>query len=311
MVPARLGCVSDNAFFSDRTGPAVPRVSEEISANAWRGLTALIQARIRDGALARAFPRYDCPDDSGNLTGTDEELFFNSLMAYIPQFHDVGLDPNRPPGTTIALDIVDFVAQHIDQPTRRDFHEYFGHAHFFFPQHHSPWNAPGETQFQKDVDLLFARNGIAFTLGGDMRVRRLGPPEARPLISDFKPRTGDPQLDAKLTDAMYRFQSRTPVDVQDALEKLWDAFERLKTLEPGTNKADSVTRLLDRADAGPFRDELESESRALTRIGNKFTIRHHERDKYNLMDNNARDYLFIRLAGLIGFVLRRTGRMAQ
>jgi hypothetical protein len=35
-----------------------------------------------------------------------------------------------------------------------------------------------------------------------MRVPRLGPPEARSLISEFTPNSGDRQLDAKLNDAM-------------------------------------------------------------------------------------------------------------
>jgi hypothetical protein len=63
-----------------------------------------------------------------------------------------------------------------------------------------------------------------------MRIHRLGPPEARQLISDSRPKTGDPQLDAKLVEAVSRFQSHTRTDRQDALEKLWDAFERLKAV---------------------------------------------------------------------------------
>jgi hypothetical protein len=48
--------MSDSTFYSDRAGQARPRVSQEVSANARLGLLALIQARIRDGSLARAFP---------------------------------------------------------------------------------------------------------------------------------------------------------------------------------------------------------------------------------------------------------------
>jgi hypothetical protein len=59
----------------------------------------------------------------------------------------------------------------------------------------------------------------------------------------------------------------------------------------------------------PFRVELEAEFRALTKIGNDFTIRHHEHDRYDLPSDHARDYLFIRLVGLIAFVLRQTRRM--
>lgn len=51
------------------------------------------------------------------------------------------------------------------------------------------------------------------------------------------------------------------------------------------------------------------EFRYLSRIGNEFTIRHHERGKADLPDVQARDYLFIRLAALIAYVLRQTGRI--
>jgi hypothetical protein len=149
-------------------------------------------------------------------------------------------------------------------------------------------------------------------IDGSAGIHRLGPPEGRRLISDFRPNTRDPELDAKLMDAMSRFQSRTPADHQDALEKLWDAFERLKTLETGPNKKASVAKLINRsAPTAPLRAELEAEFIALTKIGNSFTIRHHERDKHELPNDHSRDYLFVRLAGLIAFVLHQTGRMAS
>jgi hypothetical protein len=71
----------------------------------------------------------------------------------------------------------------------------------------------------------------------------------------------------------------------------------------------NLCKLLDSSAADPFRAELESEFNTLTKIGNNFTIRHHEHGKHALPNDHARDYLFIRLVGLIAFVLRQTGRM--
>ncbi|WP_327044811.1 hypothetical protein OG320_24125 [Microbispora sp. NBC_01189] len=67
----------DNAFYSDRIGQSLSRTSEEMSAPAWRGMTVLIQQRLDDGSLARAFPEYNCPDDPGRntITGTDRKHF--------------------------------------------------------------------------------------------------------------------------------------------------------------------------------------------------------------------------------------------
>lgn len=137
----------------------------------------------------------------------------------------------------------------------------------------------------------------------------------RPLISDFSPATGDSQLDNKLNDAMVRFLSRDPSARRDALEKLWDAFERLKTLELGGGplKKSSASQPLTRAASGsePFRELLENEFKALTGIGNDFTIRHHEHDKEDVPTDAAIDYLFVRLTSVISVVLRHTGRMAS
>ncbi|MET9580749.1 hypothetical protein ABZY30_35240 [Streptomyces massasporeus] len=344
--------MTESAFYSDRAGLGKARVSETISAEAWAGLTALIQQRINDGSLARAFPLYACPDDPGRntVTGTDEEKFLRSLTAHVPDLvvppvaPDPGqdgkpaetagwpsgeshvaqhprspLDPDKVPDTATALDLIDFVALHIDQPTRRSSHNWnFDHTHYSFQQHdhfHDTELTPGQDQLRHDIDLLFARNGIAYTVGDDMRVRRLGPPEALPLISDFRPSTGDPQLDSKLKDAMERFLSRNSADRRDALEKLWDAFERLKTLElgGGSLKKSSVSQLLTRAASGsePFRELLEAEFKTLTGIGNDFTIRHHEHDKEDVPTDAAIDYLFVRLVSAISLVLRHTGRMAS
>ncbi|MGW2100010.1 hypothetical protein ACWCPX_20270 [Streptomyces olivaceoviridis] len=345
--------MTESTFYSDRAGLGKARVIETITAEVWAGLTTLIQQRIDDGSLARAFPLYACPDDPGRntVTGTNEEKFLQSLTAHVPDLIerpaapdlgpdgksaeiDIGwpssgshvaepprspLDPNDVPDTATALDLIDFVALHIDQPTRRSSHNWnFDHTHYSFRQHDAFYDTeltPGQDQLRRDVDLLFARNGIAYTVGDDMRVRRLGPTEARPLISEFRPATGDPQLDNKLKDAMARFLSREPADRRDALEKLWDAFERLKTLElgGGSLKKTSASQLLTRAASGsePFRELLEAEFKTLTSIGNDFTIRHHEHDKEDVPTDAAIDYLFVRLTSVISVVLRHTGRMAS
>jgi hypothetical protein len=309
--------VSDSTFYSDRTGNPVPRVSEEISTNAWKGLVALLHRWIDDGSLARAFPLRECPDGK-SITGTDERLFLDSLHAHIPGLTGSPLDASQPQNTVNTLDIVDFVALHIDQPTYRHSHQWNGeHTHFSFDDQPAGLLSgdaltPGQTQFQNDVDRLFARNGIAFTVGDDLRVRRLGPPEARPLISDFTPNTGDPALDSLLNYAMTRFLSRNPSDRQDAVEKLWDAFERLKTLEGGQKKQ-SATKLIENATTGfdSFREQLETEFKTLTTIGNDFRIRHHEHGKADLPGTAGVDYLFVRLAAVIAYVLRQTGRISQ
>ncbi|MEU3543379.1 hypothetical protein [Streptomyces paromomycinus] len=334
-------------FYSDRLGQGKPRVSEEVSPAAWGGVVALIHRLIGNGFLACDFPAYDCSDDhSGHsvITGVDDAMFASSLLAHVPDLSALSasanseaedpfgisalsggsqpriddlLNPTQSPDTVTALDVIDFIARHIEKPSRTTHHPWNGdHPHYFFSSRERlDDQRPGQGQFQEDIDLLFARSGIAFTLGEDFRVQRLGPPEARPLITDFRPATGDEDLDAKLTDALALFVSRDPRDRRNAVEKLWDGFERLKTLElgSGSSKKESASQLLDRAACGsePYRELLNSEFKMLTDTGNSFTIRHHEHGQAELPNSAAVDYLFVRLASVLSYVLRTTNRMAS
>ena len=113
-----------------------------------------------------------------------------------------------------------------------------------------------------------------------------------------------------LEAARQRFLSPKPDDRQDALEKLWDAFERLKTLELGANKRAQADALLDRvAAAGSgFREALGREAAELTSIGNSFRIRHSETTQEALTSLDQFDYLFTRMFAFVRIILKGTGR---
>lgn len=305
-------------FYSDRTRGHQPRIMEEITQSVWRGLVSLVERRVDDGSMAREFPDRTCPDGSSIPIGTDEDAFYMTLSALVPDlpcpdnpYGRPHLDPTEVPSSEAVLDLVDFVGQRIAEPSNRTFHSYYGHDHIWF-NGDSP--DAGKTRFRDDVELLFARNGIAFTIGDGMCVQRLAPMEARPLVHEFAPRTGDTVLDEKLVDAVTRFRSRNVRERVDGLEKLWDAFERMKTLEleDRKQKSASIQQLIERATASSaLREHLNEECRALTKIGNNFAIRHHEHGAEQLPTpiGTSIDYLFIRLLGLISYLLRQTDRL--
>lgn len=118
------------------------------------------------------------------------------------------------------------------------------------------------------------------------------------------PDSGDATLDQLLNDACVKFRDPAPAARAEATEKLWDAWERLKSLGISDNKRISVTRLLDRASKEPvFRKHLETEARGLTEIGNTFQIRHFEKNAIPISTPEMSDYLFHRLYALIHFLL--------
>jgi hypothetical protein len=170
----------------------------------------------------------------------------------------------------------------------------------------------GRERFRAEIDEVFARNGIAFEIGPDNRVRRLGPPVVRETLRAAVFKTGDRETDALLEVARERFLDPKVERRREGLEKLWDAFERVKTLEPGKDKKAKTTALLDRV-AGQgtgLRARLETESFELTNIGNSFQIRHTETDKEPVSDPAIVDYLFARAFALVWLELQKTGRVA-
>ncbi len=127
-------------------------------------------------------------------------------------------------------------------------------------------------------------------------------------------RTGDNDLDGLLDTAIGRFLSPKPEARQDALEKLWDAFERLKTIEGGKDKKARATALIDRAisdDAPVFRSVVETEFKTMTKVGNELRIRHFEVGHEPVGETGEKDYLFMRLYSLVWLMLKRTWRLSE
>jgi hypothetical protein len=89
--------------------------------------------------------------------------------------------------------------------------------------------------------------------------------------------TGDDVLDELLERARTQFLSPNPAIRRQSLEALWDAWERITSLELPADKRESTKRLLDKGSGEPnSRQMLEDEARTLTAVGSGFMIRHAE-----------------------------------
>lgn len=87
-----------------------------------------------------------------------------------------------------------------------------------------------------------------------------------------------------------------------AVEKLWDAFERLKTYySPTLDKKNSANRIIIDMSSNkePYKKMFEKEFHELTAIGNNFRIRHHETTKTDIEDKRHYDYFYKRCLSLI------------
>lgn len=93
---------------------------------------------------------------------------------------------------------------------------------------------------------------------------------------------------------------------QIAVEKIWDAFERLKTYySPTLNKAQSADKIIDNMSNSElnYKTLYEAEFKALTNIGNNFRIRHHETTKIDITDNRQYDYFYKRCLALVSVAI--------
>lgn len=258
-------------YWTDQEYGARPRTIDVIDDRVWNGLRSLITTGLDDGSFGCHFPE-EWPD-GGPAYGCNWQAFRNMLLAEVGDI-DWPLPDQELPPTDVILDVLLFCADSVGKPIKQAYHSFYRH-------HHLSWNREtGLARFRSDVNRIFSRNGIAYELTADGTARRLLPePLAKALRSTvFK--TGDDETNRLLETARDRIASPKEDDRRDALEKLWDAFERVKTLEPGSDKRQRANALLDRV-AVPgteFREMLGEEALALTSIGNTFRIRHSELD---------------------------------
>lgn len=237
------------------------------------------------------------------------------------------LDADQVPNASSTLDMIEFIGPYIHSPDGENRSCYWDgmiDVHYTFAEFtpqgpddlfsdEQPRLAPGQEEYRQTVERIFRRQGLAFTLDRQMKVSRRGPYEARPLLSKFRPQTGDQALDELFTLATTRFLSPDFQERIWALEKLWDAYEWTMTLHPeGKSKKDSAPKLLRQAAGGSEElfQLLDTEFFALNKIGNGFRIRHFGRfDTHELPSSEFVDYLFTRMLAALAFVLRSSGRM--
>lgn len=293
------GMLSHMEFFSDQELGVPARTHEDITPDARDGILGIIRARLGDDSFGLEYPREDCPDGNA-ITGTNLEALggvVRGLRLCWPL--DYPCEPDR----YQLLDLIQFCYQKVAQPQRGRWHGYGTHYHLTFDR------LAGRAEFRDEVNLVFRRHGLVYELADNGQIQRLSPAVLGDALATALFNTGDSHLDQMLESARHKFRDKDPAIREESLEELWDAWERLKTVEPGKDKKESVARLLDKASSEPrFREILEKEATELTGIGNSFMIRHTEMAKTPIETSEHVDYLFHRMFALIRLLLRRSGR---
>lgn len=251
------------------------------------------------GYFAQAFP-LECDDGTVLVSSGNQQDLDLTLGADVP---GVALDPHEVPDTLQVLDTVEFFARRVSRPGKRDYHSYFRHHHV------SDFDiGAGRASHRQAVNRMLRRTGHPYELDEEGAVQHLGAPVVGEAIAAASFNTGDGDLDRLLTTAIAKFSDPDPAIRAEGLEKLWDAWERLKTLL-AADKKQGIADLIEQAVPEPnLRAQIETEAKALTEIGNKFMIRHTETDKPKLEALEQVEYLFHRMFALIYMLLKAAGR---
>jgi hypothetical protein len=235
-------------LFTERHGGMAPRAKEELDNVTRNGLVALVRARIDEEWFGDSFPSL-CPDGRGNA-GRNRVNLETMMKAYNviwpadqKDYWRRGEDEEVSSDGQV-FDLIEFSYEHVSEPTAHDHHSYFGHSHYSYDK------KSGRQKFELEVNRLLERNGMAFHLEHG-EVTRLAPAVLQEALAQTTFKTGDKILDELLETSRNKFLNRS-LDVRcESLEKLWDAWERLKTIEPGKDKKASTKALLDKTSAEP------------------------------------------------------------
>ena len=299
-------------YFSDRENGPRARAVQVISPTVWAGLVGTVQALINSGAFGLRFPER-CPDGQA-ICGCDSDAFAASVIAEMPGLAwplettcvegDGFLSQRQPfaPDTLLILDFIEFVYAAVAKPIPGKYHDFFSHHHLTFDQE------TGQEEFRATVNRIFARNGVAFEMQSAGSIVRVLPPVLGEDLKRTLFNTGDRTLDNMLEECRTKFSDRNPLVRREALERLWDAWERLKSLADPSDKKRSVKIILDAVTSEPsLQVRLEEEATELNSIGNGHLIRHSEVNQVPVIDVDHVDYLFHRLFAMIQLVLRKKG----
>lgn len=295
-----------NYLGARENGPPIQN-QDAITPAAWQGIVGLIHTYLRTAMFAEDFPDRSCTDQGfvEAITGCNERHFYLRLTGDHPDV-PVPLDPNVVPETIQALEIVEFCHQHVSTPIDPVAHEYFAHRHYLRFRRDL-----GQEEFSREINSILGRNHLAFELQPNGEVRRLLPPVLREALASAEFTSEDPELNRLLDSARRKFSSPDFVVRYEALQDLWHAFERLKTLEPPRDDMrQSSAALIARVSQEPSVQAMLDEEmrRNLNEFGNGFFIRHANAQQVRLQTSEEIDYLFHRLFAVIRLLLRSTGR---
>ncbi|MBR7775659.1 hypothetical protein HKO46_08240 [Streptococcus equi subsp. zooepidemicus] len=259
--------------------------------------------------LTHIFP-LNCHYDFTNsdYLSFDEKGFANRIKIVIPTLYKneygVICSPDSLGYDQFALiDYIEFFAQNIE-----DISEEWNNLRYKNYQYIDCLGTSNIFEaFRKEINELFGLSGLLYELTNEAIVVRIVvnsilTQDIQNIIAEVE-EEGVREL---LKDAIALYKTPNSAARQDSVEKIWDAFERLKTYYTSMDKKQSSEKIIkdmSMSDSN-YENLFNKEFGELTSIGNNFRIRHHETNKINIPDQRYYDYLFNRCLSLIALAIQ-------
>lgn len=160
-------------------------------------------------------------------------------------------------------------------------------------------NISQEVNYPQKINTIFKLNKVNFIFK-DGEIRPLL--NAEIAIDSLRP-IKDLGVEELLLEAEKFYNNN---ELSNAVEKMWDAFERIKTYYFPLDKKESANKIIEQLSGlnENIKEIFEKEFETLTRIGNNFRIRHHEKNKIDISDDKHYEYFYKRCLSLISVVVK-------
>lgn len=199
------------------------------------------------------------------------------------------------------LDLIEYFAQNI-----KDIDEHWNNSYQNYKTIDCFNTSDIFQSFQQEINEIFAESGLLYELTDERIIERIVENSilTKEMEVNFEA-VNEGGIRELLKDAVALYKTPNSAARQDSVEKIWDAFERMKTYYTTLKKNKSIEKIVnDMADGNShFIDLFDKEFRELTYIGNNYRIRHHETNKFNITDERYYDYFFNRCLSLIALTI--------
>ena len=197
------------------------------------------------------------------------------------------------------------MAQNCRDITKSIHHGYYGHDDLTFGT-----SNVCKYEFIKDINAIFKKTGLLYCVNQKGEVERII--ENGVLSEEIEksiPTIKEIGIQELLNEAIALHKNPHPEARKDAIEKIWDAFERLKSYyaTKQQEKLSSIDKIITDISGGQeyIKQLFDKEFKTLTNeIGNACHIRHSEVWQVDVTDIRHYDYFFNRCLSIIALAIQ-------